>query len=96
MGWPLRNTRIVALVAVFVAAVTAALAQPTPEYTIEAIRFGTIPQFRVSSLVLGADPSERIDLAVVMWLIRGGGHNVLFDSGYHRQTPGFDRFKTTD
>ncbi len=71
-------------------------AQVTPEYTIEAIRFGTIPQFRVASLVVGANPDERIDLAVVVWLIRGGGRTILFDSGYHRQTPGFDRFKTTD
>ena len=71
-------------------------AQVAPEYTIEAIRFGTIPQFRVASLVVGANPDERTDLAVVVWLIRGGGRTILFDSGYHRQTPGFDRFKTTD
>jgi glyoxylase-like metal-dependent hydrolase (beta-lactamase superfamily II) len=68
----------------------------SPKYTIEAIRFGTIPQFRVASLVVGANPDERTDLAVVVWLIRGGGRTILFDSGYHRQTPGFDRFKTTD
>jgi glyoxylase-like metal-dependent hydrolase (beta-lactamase superfamily II) len=66
------------------------------EYTIEAIRFGTIPQFRVASLVVGADPAERLDIATIVWLIRGGGRNILFDSGYHRATPGFDRFKTTD
>ena len=72
-------------------------AQPrSPEYTIEAIRFGIIPQFRVASLVVGADPSERLDIATVVWLIRGGGRNILFDTGYHRTTPGFDRFKTTD
>lgn len=73
-----------------------ALSQPTLEYTIEAIRFGTIPQFRVASLVVGADPGERLDIATIIWLIRGGGRNILFDSGYHRATPGFDRFKTTD
>jgi glyoxylase-like metal-dependent hydrolase (beta-lactamase superfamily II) len=71
-------------------------AQPAPEYTIEAIRFGTIPQFRVASLVAGADPAERLDIAMVVWLVRGGGRNILFDSGYHRPTPGFDRFKTAD
>jgi glyoxylase-like metal-dependent hydrolase (beta-lactamase superfamily II) len=71
-------------------------AQSTPEYTIEAIRFGTIPQFRVASLVVGADPAERLDIATVIWLIRGGGRNILFDTGYHRTTPGFDRFNTTD
>jgi glyoxylase-like metal-dependent hydrolase (beta-lactamase superfamily II) len=90
------GTRLVAVAAAFAAAATVVVAQATPEYTIEAIRFGTIPQFRVSSLVVGADPSERLDLAVVVWLIRGGGRNILFDTGYHRPTPGFDRFKTTD
>jgi glyoxylase-like metal-dependent hydrolase (beta-lactamase superfamily II) len=80
----------------FAAAVSMVASQTPPEYTIEAIRFGTIPQFRVASLVAGADPAERIDLAVVVWLIRGGGRNILFDTGYHRQTPGFDRFKTSD
>lgn len=68
----------------------------TPEYTIEAIRFGTIPQFRTAGLVVGAAEDEKLDIAVVVWLIRGNGKNILFDSGYHRQTPGFDRFKTTD
>jgi glyoxylase-like metal-dependent hydrolase (beta-lactamase superfamily II) len=75
---------------------TRASGQSTPEYTIEAIRFGTIPQFRVASLVVGADPTERLDIATIVWLIRGGGRNILFDTGYHRPTPGFDRFKTTD
>jgi glyoxylase-like metal-dependent hydrolase (beta-lactamase superfamily II) len=70
--------------------------QPAPEYTIEAIRFGTIPQFPIASLVVGADPSERLDIATVIWLIRGGGRNILFDTGFHRPSPGFDRFKTAD
>ena len=87
---------IVLLVSVSLLRTSRADEQSTPEYTIEAIRFGTIPQFRVASLVVGADPSERIDIATIVWLIRGGGRNILFDTGYHRPTPGFDRFKTTD
>jgi glyoxylase-like metal-dependent hydrolase (beta-lactamase superfamily II) len=73
-------------------------AQPAkaPEYTIEAIRFGTIPQFRTSGLVVGADPNEKLDIATIIWLIRGGGRTILFDTGYHRKTPGFDRFGTID
>ncbi len=27
---------------------------------------------------------ERIDIATIVWLIRGGGRNILFDTGYHR------------
>jgi glyoxylase-like metal-dependent hydrolase (beta-lactamase superfamily II) len=71
-------------------------AASTPEYTIQAIRFGTIPQFRTSGLVVGADRAERLDIATIIWLIRGGGKNILFDVGYYRQTPGFDRFGTID
>lgn len=70
--------------------------QATPEYTIQAIRFGTIPEFRTSGLVVGAAADEKLDIATIIWLIRGNGKTILFDSGYHRQTPGFDRFKTTD
>lgn len=68
---------------------------PGADSTIEAIRFGTIPSFPVSGLVVGAPADERMDVALVVWLIRGGGRAVLFDSGFHRQ-PWIDRFKVTD
>jgi len=73
-------------------------AQPaTPEYTIQAIRFGTLPKVRITTLMpLAKDPTETLDLAVVVWLIRGGGKTILFDSGYHRQSPGFERWNTQD
>jgi glyoxylase-like metal-dependent hydrolase (beta-lactamase superfamily II) len=73
-----------------------AMAPKTPEYTIQAIRFGTIPQFRTSGLVIGADPNEKLDIATIVWLIRGGGRTILFDTGYHRQKPGFTNFGTID
>jgi glyoxylase-like metal-dependent hydrolase (beta-lactamase superfamily II) len=59
-------------------------ATPTHEYSIQAIRYATV-EFDVAGLVVGA-PHEKIDIAMVVWLIRGGGHNILFDSGYHRDT----------
>src|SRR5712692_8503180 len=68
---------------------------PAPDYTIEAIRFGTIPGFPVSGLVMGAPQDERMDVALVVWLIRGGGRTILFDSGFHRQA-WIDRFKVID
>ena len=55
-----------------------------PEYSIQAIRYATIREFPVSALVMGAPEGETLDIAMVLWLIRGGGHNVLFDSGFHR------------
>jgi glyoxylase-like metal-dependent hydrolase (beta-lactamase superfamily II) len=57
-----------------------------PEYSIQAIRYATSPGFPVAGLVMGAPKEEKIDIAMVIWLIRGGGHNILFDSGYHRDT----------
>jgi len=56
----------------------------TPAYTIEAIRYATVPQFPLSALVIGAPKDQRLDIAMVIWLIRGGGRTILFDSGYHR------------
>jgi len=56
----------------------------TPEYSIQAIRYASAED-DVSSLVMCA-PKEKINLALVILLIRGGGHNILLDSGYHRAT----------
>jgi glyoxylase-like metal-dependent hydrolase (beta-lactamase superfamily II) len=88
---------ILATAAALEGAAARAPSQPaSAEYSIEAIRFGTIPQFRMSSLVAGANADERIDIAMVVWLIRGGGRNILFDSGYLPSAPEFERFNTTD
>ena len=53
-------------------------------YEVEAVRFATIPAFRVSGLVKGADSTRRMDIAMSVWLLRGGGRNVLVDAGFHR------------
>lgn len=62
-------------------------AAPTaaPEYSIQAIRYGTVKGFPISALVMGAPEGEKTDIAMVVWLIRGGGRNILFDSGFHRE-----------
>ena len=56
----------------------------TPDYSILAIRYASAPD-NVANLVMGA-PKENITIAMVVWLIRGGERNILFDSGYHRDT----------
>jgi glyoxylase-like metal-dependent hydrolase (beta-lactamase superfamily II) len=56
----------------------------TPEYSIEAIRYATSPDVLISELVVGGPANEKVDIAMVVWLIRGGGHTILFDSGFHR------------
>ncbi len=58
----------------------------TPEYSIEAIRYATSPDVPVAELVVNGPKNQKVDIAMVVWLIRGGGHTILFDSGFHRDT----------
>src|ERR1700739_1194319 len=58
----------------------------TPEYSIDAIRYATSPDVPVSELVVNGPKDQKVDIAMVVWLIRGGGHTILFDSGFHRDT----------
>ncbi|HYL63463.1 MAG TPA: N-acyl homoserine lactonase family protein [Candidatus Methylomirabilis sp.] len=57
----------------------------SPDYSIQAIRYANAED-EVAGLVMGAPKGEKINIAMVIWLIRGGGRNILFDSGYHRET----------
>src|SRR5580692_4792250 len=59
-------------------------ATAVPQYSIQAIRYADSPGDVVSELVMGAPKGEKIDTVYVVWLIRGGGRNILFDSGFHR------------
>jgi glyoxylase-like metal-dependent hydrolase (beta-lactamase superfamily II) len=76
------------LLAIIFAAIPATFsgAASTPEYSIQAIRYATAPGFPLSEMLVGGPQDEKVDLAMVVWLIRGGGHTILFDSGYHRDT----------
>ena len=43
------------------------------------------PGLRLSGLIAGADTSRRIDIAMMVWLLKGpDGRNVLVDAGFHR------------
>ena len=56
-----------------------------PEYEVYAVRYATLPAFRVSGLIAGADTSRRLDIAMMVWLLKGpDGRNVLVDAGFHR------------
>jgi glyoxylase-like metal-dependent hydrolase (beta-lactamase superfamily II) len=58
---------------------------PAPTYEVYAIRYATIPAFRVSGLIAGADTSRRLDIAMMVWLLKGSdGRKVLVDAGFHR------------
>ncbi len=78
-----------------VSALLGAASPATPDYSIHAIRYGTIANFPVASLVMGAPKGEKMDIAMIVWLIRGGGRNILFDSGFHREV-WLERFPTAD
>ncbi len=54
------------------------------EYSIQAIRYANSPGDPVNSMVMGAPEGEKIDSVYALWLIRGDGRNILFDSGFHR------------
>ena len=76
------NRLLFAFLMLVAAVFSAAMA---PEYSIQAIRYGNSPGFPANELVIGAPKDEKVDIAFIVWLIRGGGHNILFDSGFHRE-----------
>src|SRR4029453_15070135 len=73
------------LLLAFVATQPPAPSPAAPAYSIEAVRYAPVRRFPVSARVMGAPADEKVDIAMVVWLIRGGGRNVLFDSGFHRE-----------
>ncbi len=75
----------VLLIFLFVFSGAVSAQSSTPAYSIYAIRYADSPGDPLSELVMGAPKEERIDTIFAIWLIRGGGHNILFDSGFHRE-----------
>jgi glyoxylase-like metal-dependent hydrolase (beta-lactamase superfamily II) len=70
----------------FAAALAVLLGAPSaPDYSIQAIRLANSPGDSVADMVVGAPKDEKIDTIYAFWLIRGGGRNILFDSGFHRE-----------
>src|SRR6266540_153290 len=56
----------------------------SPNYEVYAIRYATIPDFPVAGLVADADKTRKLDIAMMVWLVRGGGRNILVDTGFYR------------
>ena len=72
-----------------------AAGQAPSAWSIDAIRYATIEGFPASGLVMGAPRDERIDIAMVVWLLRDGERTVLFDAGFHR-AQWMERFDIVD
>jgi glyoxylase-like metal-dependent hydrolase (beta-lactamase superfamily II) len=67
-----------------------------PAFEAYAIRYGTSLGFRVSSLVVGADPTRTLDIPFMLWVLKGTrGRNILVDAGSYRG-PDFERWKLND
>ncbi len=78
--------RFTLLAAILILASTVfAQADKKPQYEVYAVRYASIPDFRVAQLVKGADPARRFDIAMTVWLIKGNGRNILVDSGFYRE-----------
>lgn len=81
-----RRLRAAAMLGGIVAALagTAMTRTTAPTYDVYAVRYASIP-FRVAALIAGADTSRRLDIAMMVWLLKGSdGRNVLVDAGFHR------------
>src|SRR5438876_444956 len=58
---------------------------PNTGYEVYALSYGVFPGYSISNLIAGADKDRKIDLQMMIWLIKGtGGKNILVDTGcYH-------------
>jgi hypothetical protein len=86
--WFARRLALIRRLLLMLSLVSAAViskAATGPEYSIVAIRIADSPGDRVADMVMGAPLDEKIDSIYAMWLIRGQGRNILFDSGFHRE-----------
>jgi glyoxylase-like metal-dependent hydrolase (beta-lactamase superfamily II) len=81
----LKITCNLSLLALVLLAAIGVAAQSKPTYEVYAFRYATIPGFPVSELVAGADPARKIDIAMMIWLVRGNGRNILIDSGFYHE-----------
>ena len=72
------------LIALAALGIAGAPANAPPTYEVYAVRYATLPRFPVSGLIAGADTSRRMDIAMMVWVIKGGGRTILLDAGFHR------------
>lgn len=92
-----KRTQIIFQLVFSLATLNAAWSQTEqkPQYEVFAMRYATIPDFRVAQLVKGAEPERKLDIAMIVWLVRGNGRNILVDSGFYREQF-FKQWKITD
>jgi glyoxylase-like metal-dependent hydrolase (beta-lactamase superfamily II) len=74
-----------AAVGIALALSTAPTSADADKYEVYAVRYATLANFPVSSLVAGADRTRRLDIAMMIWVLKGvDGRIAIIDSGFHR------------
>jgi glyoxylase-like metal-dependent hydrolase (beta-lactamase superfamily II) len=64
---------------------TAQMRADADNYEVYAVRYATLANFPVSSLIAGADRARRLDIAMMIWVLKGvDGRVAIVDSGFHR------------
>jgi glyoxylase-like metal-dependent hydrolase (beta-lactamase superfamily II) len=78
--------RIAAIALVTVLLRPSGLVSESEKFDVYAVRFATLANFPVASLVAGADRARRMDIAMMVWVLKGNnGRVALVDSGFHRE-----------
>lgn len=81
----MRTMLLMFLVPALLASVLAGPNTAKPTYEVFAISYAVIPDFPVASLIAGADRSRKIDIQMMVWLLKGSnGSNILVDTGFYR------------
>lgn len=74
-----------AVIAALLLAAAPGVPADVDKYEVYAVRFATLANFPVSSLVAGADRGRRMDIAMMIWVLKGiDGRVAIVDSGFHR------------
>jgi glyoxylase-like metal-dependent hydrolase (beta-lactamase superfamily II) len=64
----------------------AQVCQSTDAWHVYAVRYASIADFPVASLVAGAEKSRRMDIAMTLWVLEAtDGRAALVDAGFHRE-----------
>jgi glyoxylase-like metal-dependent hydrolase (beta-lactamase superfamily II) len=93
----MKNLTLPAALIILLAMLPPSVAQQNnPPYEIYAISYGVIPDFSVAGLVAGADRARKLDIQMMVWLLKGpNGSNILVDSGFYRDKL-FKQWKVRD
>ena len=85
MGWTGGMGRMVAIAFATLMMCSSGMVAESEKFDVYAVRFATLANFPVSSLVAGADRARRMDIAMMVWVLKGNnGRVALVDSGFHR------------